>query len=269
MGQCCAAARNDSLFNSRLGGVDGVLETELLVLHLGFGGSTHLHHSHTAGQLGQTLLQLLLVIGGVGFVHLLLDLFAAGADSRLIAFSNDGGGVFVDGDATGCAEHLQLGVLELETGVLSDQLTVGQHSHVFQHGLTTITEAGSLHRSNVEHPAQTVHHQGGQGFFLNILSDDQQRFAGASDLLKDRNQILNKADLLVGEQDVGLIQNRFHPLGIGREVRGDVALVETHALGDLELGLHGLALFEGNHTFLADLVHGIGNHLADFLIVTR
>merc|ERR1719498_2199355 len=137
-----AAARNDALFHSRLGGVDGVFETEFLVLHLGFGGSAHLHHSHATGQFGQTLLQLLLVVGRVGLVHLLLDLLAASAHGHVIAFGNDGGGVLVDGDAAGGAQHLQLGVLQLETGVFRDQLTVGQHSHVFQHGLAAVTEAG-------------------------------------------------------------------------------------------------------------------------------
>ena len=262
-----ATARNDAFLNSRLGGVDGVLETEFLVLHLGFGGRTHLHHSHATGQLGQAFLQLLLVVGGVGLVHLLLDLFAAGADSRLVALGNDGGGVLVDGDATGGAQHLELGVLQLETGIFGDQLTVGQHSHVFQHGLAAITKTRSLHSGHVQHTAQTVHHQSGQGFLLDVLSNDQQRLAGAGDLLQHGHQILHQTDLLVGEKDVRLVEDGFHPLGVGGEIRGDVALIEAHALSDLEFGLHGLALFEGNHTFLANLVHGIGNHLADFFIV--
>jgi hypothetical protein len=47
------------------------------------------------------------------------------------------------------------------------------------------------------------------------------------------------------------------------EVRRDVALVEAHALGELELEAEGVALLDGDDTFLADLVHRLGDDLAD------
>ena len=46
-------------------------------------------------------------------------------------------------------------------------------------------------------------------------------------------------DLLVGDQDEGLVELGFHPLGVGDEVGGDVAAVELHALGVLGLELRG------------------------------
>ncbi len=55
------AAGHDAFLNSSLGCVQSVLDAELLILHLNFGSSTDLDDSHTAGQLGQTLLQLLTV----------------------------------------------------------------------------------------------------------------------------------------------------------------------------------------------------------------
>ena len=213
-------------------------------------------------------MQLFFVVGGVGFVHLLLDLLTTSANSSFVAFGNDGGGVFVDGDATGCAQHLQLGVLELETSVFGNQLTIRQHSHVFEHGLTTVTKTRCLHSSHVQHTAQTVHHKGGKGFFLNVLSNDQKRFSGASDLLEHRNEVLDQTNFLIGEQNVGLVQDGFHPLGVGGEIRGDIALIEPHTFGDLELSLHGLAFFERDHTLLADFVHSVGNHFADFFVIT-
>ena len=51
--------------------------------------------------------------------------------------------------------------------------------------------------------------------------------------------------------------------GVGDEVRRDVALVELHALGELELGAHGVGLLDGDDTVLADLVEGLGEQLAD------
>ena len=62
-----AAASNNTFLNSSLGCVQSILDAQLLVLHLNFGSSTDLDAGHTAGQLGQTLLQLLAVeVAGSG-----------------------------------------------------------------------------------------------------------------------------------------------------------------------------------------------------------
>ena len=75
-----AAAGHDALFHSGAGGVQSVLDAQLLLLHLSLGGGADLDDGHTAGQLGQTLLQLLLVILGGGGLDLTADLSHAGLD---------------------------------------------------------------------------------------------------------------------------------------------------------------------------------------------
>jgi hypothetical protein len=51
------------------------------------------------------------------------------------------------------------------------------------------------------------------------------------------------------------------------EVRRQVAAVELHALDDVELVLQArLALFDGDDAFLADLLHGLGDDLADVVV---
>ena len=59
-----AAARDDALFDGRAGRVQRVLDAGLLLLHLGLGGRADLDHGDAAGQLGQPLLELLLVVVG-------------------------------------------------------------------------------------------------------------------------------------------------------------------------------------------------------------
>ena len=66
-----------------------------------------------------------------------------------------------------------------------------------------------------------------------------------------------------GDQDVGLVEDGFLPLGVGDEVGRDVALVELHALGELELHAEGVGLLDGDDAVLADLVHGVGDEVAD------
>src|SRR5690606_21867518 len=92
---------------------------------------------------------------------------------------------------------------------------------------------------------------------------------GLHDLLQHRHQVVDRRDLLVGDQDVGIIQHRFLAIGVGDEVRRDVALVELHAFGELEFQAEGLAVLDGDHAVLADLLHRLGDHLADGLVVVR
>ena len=75
-----AAARHDALLEGCAGGLQGVLDAVLLLLHLGLGGGADLDHGHAAGELGQALLQLLAIEVGVGVLDLLLDLLDAGLD---------------------------------------------------------------------------------------------------------------------------------------------------------------------------------------------
>ena len=68
------------------------------------------------------------------------------------------------------------------------------------------------------------------------------------------------------DQDIGVLEDGFHRLDAGNEVRADVASVELHALDVLGLEGEALALFDGDHTVLADLVHHLGDQVADFLV---
>jgi len=67
-------------------------------------------------------------------------------------------------------------------------------------------------------------------------------------------------------EDVGVLQHRLLVLRVGHEVRGEVALVELHALDDLERGLDGLGLLHGDRAVFAHLVQGVGDDLADRLV---
>ena len=52
-------------------------------------------------------------------------------------------------------------------------------------------------------------------------------------------------------------------LGVGHEVGRDVALVELHAFDDVEGGFDRLGFFDRDGAVLADLVHRVGDDVAD------
>src|SRR6267378_7557758 len=259
-----AAARDDPLFDRRAGGVQRVLDARLLVLHLDLGGSADLDNRHAAGELRHALLQLLLVVVAGRLFDLHADLLDASLDQLLVARAVDDGGVLLGRlDLLGAAEVLQRRVLELEAKLLADHRAAGENRHVFEHRLAAVAEARRLHGAGLQDAADVVHHQRGERLAFDFLGDDEKRLAGLGDLLEERQQLADRRDLLVIQQDVRILEHADLFLGIVDEIRRQVAAVELHALDQVELVVERFAVLDGDHAFLADLVHRIGDDLAD------
>src|SRR5690606_10287081 len=195
------------------------------------------------------------------------DLGNAALNLGLLAGAVDDGGVFLlDAHLLGAAEHVDTNVLKLDTEVFGDDLTTGEDGDVFQHGLAAIAEARRLDGSDLQAAAQLVDDQRGQSLALDVLGDDDQRLGGLHDSLEHRQHGLQVGELLLVQEDVGVLELGDHLLGVGYEVGREVAAVELHALDDLELGLGGLGFLDGDDALVADLLHRRSDHLADFLL---
>src|SRR3989440_4593962 len=259
-----AATRDDALLDGRLRVAHGVLDAVLALLQLDLGGRADLDDRDAAGQLGQPLLQLLPVVVGVALVDLGADLVDPALDLVGVTGTVDDRGLVLGHDhLAGATEQVEGDVLQLEADLFADDLATGQGGDVDQHGLAAVTEAGGLDGHRLEGTPDLVDDQGGQRLALDVLGDDQQRLAALHDLLQDRQQVLDRGDLLGGDEDVRVVEDGLHPLRVGPEVRRDVPLVEAHALGELQLQAEGVALLDGDDAFLADLVHRLGDDLAD------
>src|SRR5690606_21738177 len=263
-----AIAGHDALFDGGPGRRHRVLDAVLLLLQLHLGGRADLDDDDATGQLGETLLELLTIPVGIGVLDLPLDLLDASLDVGLGAGTvDDGGGVLGDDHLAGPAQHVERDVLELEADLLGDHGATGEDGDVLEHGLAPLAEAGSLDGGRLEGALELVDHEGGQGLTFDVLGDHQDRLAGLHHPLQDRHQVVDRGDLLVGDQDVGLLEHRLLAIRVGHEVTGEEALVELHALGVLELEPEGLAVLHGDDAVLADLLEGLGDHLADRLVV--
>ena len=158
-------------------------------------------------------------------------------------------------------------LVELEADLLGDDLAAGEGGDVLEHGLAAVAEAGRLDRDDVERAAHLVDDQRREGLAVDVLGDDEQRLAGLDDLLQDRQDVGDGRDLALVDEHVGVLDDGLHALGVGDEVRRDVALVELHALGELELGRRGRGLLDGDDAVLADLVERVGDGRADRLVL--
>src|SRR6185295_9497098 len=167
-----AAARDHAFFNGGTGCVQRVFDAGLLLFHFDLGGSADLDHGDTAGELGNTLLELLLVVVRGGFFSLLTDRLDARLDVGRLAGAVDDRGVFLlDHDLLGFAEVVQRGLLELQTDFIGDDGAAREDRDVLQHGLATITEARGLHGRDLQDAADVVDHEGRERFAFDVLGD--------------------------------------------------------------------------------------------------
>ena len=86
---------------------------------------------------------------------------------------NDGRGLFVHRDPPGTAQVFKVDVLKLDAQVFADDLAAGKDRNIFEHRLTTITEAWRFHRGHGDGAAQLVDHEGCQGFAFHIFGNNQ------------------------------------------------------------------------------------------------
>src|SRR5690606_13522826 len=198
---------------------------------------------------------------------LCLDLGNAAFDLSLLASAVNNGGVLLgDLHLLRTAEHFEANVLELDAEVFRDHLATGQDRDVFQHCLAAIAEARSLYGSDLQAATQLVDDERSKSFAFYVFSDDDERLRGLNDSFEDRQHCLQVRQLLLVEQDVCVFEFSNHLVRVGDEVRRQVAAVELHAFDDFQLGLSGFGFLDGDDTLIADLLHGVGDHLADFLL---
>ena len=130
-------------------------------------------------------------------------------------------------------------------------------------------KAGSLDRCDLQRAAELVHDQSRERFAFHVFRDDEERATGFRDFLEQREHVLQARDFLLVNEDVRVLEDGFHRFRVRHEVRREIALVELHAFDDVEGGFDRLGFFHRDRAVLADLVHRVGNDLADRLVPVR
>ena len=235
-------------------GVQRILDAVLLLLHLHFGGSSHIKYRHAACEFAEPLLELLLVIVGGAGLDLLADGVHALLDGSLVAGSADDGGVLLgDGHPLGLSEHVGRRVLEGEAPFFRNDYRAGEGCDVLKHLLAAVAEAGSLDGGDLQRSAKLVDHQGGESLAVDVLGDDEQLLAFTGDRLENREKVLHRGYLLVAYEYRRIGEHGLHLVSVGHEVGRNIAAVELHALDNLDLGLGALGLLDCDHAVLAHL----------------
>src|SRR5579859_8061570 len=261
-------ARNDTFFNGSAGCVEGIIDTVLLFLHFHFGGSAYVEDGYAAGELGETFLELLLIVIGSSGLDLCLDLVDAGQDIFLLALTaNDGGIVLVDRHGSGSTQVAEVGAFQLVPLFFADHDPLGEDGDVLQHFLAAIAKAGSLNGSDLDRTTKFVDHQRSQCFTFQVFGDDHQRTTALSHLFQDVKDIFHRGDLLIVDKDIRVLQLGFHLFAVGHEIGGEIATVELHTFHYFNGSVGALCFFDGDDAFLAYFAKSLGDQLTDIVIV--
>ena len=160
----------------------------------------------------------------------------------------------------------QCDVFQSQADFFCNNLSTRQDSDVFQHGLATVTETGSLDCAGFQDTADIVDNQRSQSFTFDVFSDDQQRTAGFGDLFQNRQQIADIGDFLFAKQNVRIVHRDSLFFCIVDEVRRQITTVELHTFDDIQFVIQGFAVFNGNDAFLADFFHSFGDTFTDGVV---
>src|SRR5207237_5668892 len=106
--------------------------------------------------------------------------------------------------------------LELDAEVFAEQAAASEDGDVFEDGLAAVTEAGGLDRDNVQRAADLVNDEGREGFAFDLFGDDEEGLAGLGGRLEDGEELLEIGDLLLVNENVGVLEDGFLRLGVGR-----------------------------------------------------
>src|SRR3954469_25495829 len=109
--------------------------------------------------------------------------------------------------------------------------------------------------ANLQAATQFVHHEGRQRLAFHVLRDDQQGPRRLHHALKQRQNGLQRGELLLVDQNVGLVQLGDHLLGVSNEVGTHISAVKLHPLNDVEFGLDAFGFLDSNHALIANLLH--------------
>src|SRR5690606_19178327 len=107
--------------------------------------------------------------------------------------------------------------------LLGDDLTAGERRDVLEHLLPAVAEARRLAGRAVERAAELVDDERGERLTLDVFRDDEERLLLTRDRLEHREEILHVRDLLLGDEDVRVLEDGLHALRIRHEVRREVA----------------------------------------------
>ena len=71
---------------------------------------------------------------------------------------------------------------------------------------------------------------------------------------------------MVIKENQWVIEYCFHLLWVSNEVWREITIAKLHTFNDIKRGIGGSRFLNGDDTILANLIHGVSDHLTNFRI---
>ena len=182
---------------------------------------------------------------------------------------HDNGILFLDLYLFCTAQLIHRSIFQLQPQLFADYLSARQDSDILQHFFSSIAETRRFYCNAGKRAAQLIDNQSRQGFAFDILCNNNQFLTRLNDLLQQRQDLLNSRDLFIGNQDVGIVDYRFHLIRICDHVRGNISPVKLHPFNHFAVGLSGFGFFNGDYAIGSHFLHCFANQFAYRLIAGR
>ena len=112
-------------------------------------------------------------------------------------------------------------------------------------------------------PCDGVVHEHPERRAVDLLGQDHQRPRLLHDRVEQRHQVLHRRDRLGRHEDVRVLVDRLHARLVGRHVGRDHAVLDQHALDELDRDAGQRRLLDGDDALLPDVIQRLRDGLAD------
>ena len=259
---------HDAFFHSSTCSAESIVAAVFFLLLFGFAGSTHFEHAHATGEFAKAFLEFFLVVVARRVSDFALDEFDALSDVLFRTGTIDDGRVVLRyRNLFGRTEHFEGGLFEFQALFLTDDHTTRENGNVFEHRFAAVAETRSFDSANLELCAETVHHKSSQRFAIHIFGNDEEGTTALHGRFEDGQKLLHARNLLVVDEDIGVLHIANHLLGVGHEVGRKITAVELHTFYGLEHRVASFGIFNRDHTVHRNGTHTVGNEFTDFAVV--
>jgi hypothetical protein len=262
-----SSTNDDALIGSGSGGTESILDSILELTNLNLGGTADLDDGDSTSKSSSSLLELLLVVLASGVLHLAVDSLDTIIDICLLArATHDNGVVLGDDNLLGRAEHAQVSAVKGLANILGEESGTSGHGDVLHGVASVVTESWGLDSSDLEASTELVHDEGGEGLALNVLSNDEEWLLLLHAALKEWEDLLDRADLLVNQEDATVGELNLLAFGLSHEVWRHVSTVPSESFNVLNLSLETLALSDSDSSVGTELLEDTGDQATDVSI---
>ncbi len=158
---------------------------------------------------------------------------------------------------------------ERQPGILGDHLAAGERREVAEVLDPAVAEPGRARRHGLERAVAVVRHQHPERASVDLLGQDHERPRVLHDEVERRQEVTRVGDRPRRHQHVWVVEHGLHAVLVAHHVWRHPAVLDHHALDEVDRDPRDVALLDRHDTLGADVRQRLRHRLADLLVLGR